>query len=137
MEQIDQRLRETSEHCFKCYETWNANQKDNAARGALQDAIHELRKVTSRLEIELAVSERNEMAQRPIPIPPHRDAQRRVQGGESNEQDFGQDDFGNQDHGNNHQSSGPRHHQGGQHRRRPPRKMGGGGGNYGGGNPQE
>ena len=134
MEQIEKRLQETSEHCFKCYEAWSANQKDAAAREALQDAIHELRKVTSRLEIELAVSERNEMGQRPIPIPPHRDAQRRVQGGEGNEQDFGDDDFGGPQ-GNHNQ--GPRPHQGGgQHRRRPPQQRKMGGGNYTGG-PQE
>lgn len=77
MDEIEQRLRETSENCFKSYEAWRKEQKNSSVREALQDSIHELRKVASRLEIELAVSERNEMAQKPIPIPPHRDASKR------------------------------------------------------------
>ena len=72
MDEIEKRLRETSENCFKSYEAWRKEQKNGPVRESLQDAIHELRKVASRLEIELAVSERNEMAQKPIPIPPHR-----------------------------------------------------------------
>lgn len=87
MDEVPKRLRETSERCFNCYEAWSKNQKDSAAREALQEAIHEVRKVASRLEIELAVSERNEMAQKPIPIPPHRDSRGRSQ--------EGQDDSGN------------------------------------------
>ncbi|MBP7721836.1 MAG: hypothetical protein KA155_04800 [Alphaproteobacteria bacterium] len=77
MDEIEKRLRETSENCFKSYEAWRKEQKNGPVRESLQDAIHELRKVASRLEIELAVSERNEMAQKPIPIPPHRDAKHR------------------------------------------------------------
>lgn len=77
MDEIEKRLRETSENCFKSYEAWRKDQKSGEVRESLQDAIHELRKVASRLEIELAVSERNEMAQKPIPIPPHRDAKHR------------------------------------------------------------
>lgn len=71
---IKTRLKNTSEECQKCYEVWSGNDKDDKAREALQDAIHELRKVASRLEIELAISERDQMKQRPLPIPPHRDA---------------------------------------------------------------
>ena len=77
MDEIENRLRETSDNCFKSYELWRKDQKNGQVRESLQDAIHELRKVASRLEIELAVSERNEMAQKPIPIPPHRDAKHR------------------------------------------------------------
>lgn len=77
MDEIEKRLRETSENCFNCYEAWQKNKKDSAAREALQDSIHELRKVSSRLEIELAISERDEMTQKPIPIPPHRASKRR------------------------------------------------------------
>jgi hypothetical protein len=36
------------------------------------EAVHELRKVAARLEIEMAISERNEVASKPIPIPSHR-----------------------------------------------------------------
>jgi hypothetical protein len=77
MDEVEKRLKETGEACIKFYEAWRANQKDGAAREALQEAIHEIRKVASRVEIELAISERDEMAQKPIPIPPHRDATRR------------------------------------------------------------
>jgi hypothetical protein len=78
MDEIEKRLKETSEICFNCYEAWRKDAKDTAAREALLEAIHEIRKVASRLEIELAISERDEMKQRPIPIPPHRDARRRA-----------------------------------------------------------
>lgn len=71
---IKTRLKNTSEECQKCYDVWSGNDKDDKAREALQDAIHELRKVASRLEIELAISERDQMKQKPLPIPPHRDA---------------------------------------------------------------
>ncbi|MAE50474.1 MAG: hypothetical protein CMH27_01550 [Micavibrio sp.] len=71
---IQERLKTTSEACLKCYEAWAGNDKDAKARESLQEAIHELRKVASRLEIELAMSERDQMAQKPIPIPPHRDS---------------------------------------------------------------
>lgn len=77
MDDIKKRLQETSEKCFTCYESWIKNKKDGKAREALEDSIHELRKVASRLEIEMAVSERTEATQKPLPIPPHRDAQRR------------------------------------------------------------
>jgi len=78
MDEIKQRLQETGEECFKRYEAWRGDEKDNKVREQLQDAIHELRKVASRLEIELAVSERNQMASKPLPIPPHRAAQGKV-----------------------------------------------------------
>lgn len=77
MDEIKQRLQDTSENCFKAYEAWRKDEKKSEARAALIETVHELRKVASRLEIELAVSERDQMAQKPIPIPPHRDANRR------------------------------------------------------------
>ena len=55
MDAIDNRLKETSDTCMKSYEKWAANKQDGDAREALQEAIHELRKVASRLEIELAI----------------------------------------------------------------------------------
>ena len=91
-DEIKKRLQETSEHCFKTYETWRGNEKDNEAREALLDSIHEIRKVASRLEIELAISERDQMAQKPIPIPPHRDAKRKQSGDNGDRQpDFDED----------------------------------------------
>lgn len=76
MDEIKQRLQETSENCFKAYEKWSADKKKADARESLLESIHELRKVASRLEIELATSDRNQSVQKPIPIPPHRDAKR-------------------------------------------------------------
>jgi hypothetical protein len=131
MDEIEKRLREGSENCYNHYEAWKKNQKDSAAREALQESIHELRKIASRLEIELAISERDEMAQRPIPIPPHRDAQRRGPAQDNDSQpDFNED---------GQSQRGPRQHHGGggqgQHRRRLARRSeggaGGGGGNQG------
>lgn len=72
MDEITERLRNTSDTCIKIYEAWYKNRQDNTARQALQDAIHELRKVASRLEVEVAVSERDQMASQPLPIPSHR-----------------------------------------------------------------
>lgn len=69
---IGKRLRETSDRCIKAYEGWAKAKKDIGAREELLEAVHDLRKVSSRVEIEVAVSERDEMAQRPLPIPPHR-----------------------------------------------------------------
>lgn len=119
MDEIEKRLREGSENCYNCYEAWKKSQKDSAAREALLEAIHELRKISSRLEIELAISERDEMAQRPIPIPPHRDAQRRGQP-QDDAQDFGNEDSFNQ------QQRGPRPQGGGGGGQRPsgPRRLG-------------
>lgn len=76
MDTIEERLHDTSKTCFDCYEVWSKDKKNPDARSKLHEAIHELRKVASRLEIELAANERSE-AQKPIPIPPHRDAKRR------------------------------------------------------------
>ena len=72
MDDIEQRLRDTADACIKAYLSWNANKKDPEVRENLQDTIHEIRRVSARLEIEIAISEREEMAARPIPIPPHR-----------------------------------------------------------------
>lgn len=79
MDEIENRLRAATDACLGKYAQWRANRHDSDAREDLQDAIHELRKVSSRLEVELAISEREELAQRPIPIPPHRAARERPQ----------------------------------------------------------
>ncbi len=72
MDDIQARLTETSENCLKAHSAWAEKKKDLKAQGDLASAIHELRKVSSRLEIELALSERDQMAAKPIPIPSHR-----------------------------------------------------------------
>ena len=81
MDDIDRRLKEASENCIKCYEGWSKNQKDSSIREAMMEAIHELRKVAARLEIEMAISERNEMTSKPIPIPAHRSTNRKGNAG--------------------------------------------------------
>lgn len=77
MDEIGQRLRECADACVAAYAVWAEARKDVAVREKLQEAVHELRKVSARLEIEMALSERQEMAQRPIPVPPHRSSRRR------------------------------------------------------------
>lgn len=77
MDEIEQRLRDVSDSCVKAYLAWAGNKKDAELREELQDTIHELRKVSARLEIEIAVSERGEMVSRPISTPPHRSTRKR------------------------------------------------------------
>lgn len=78
MDEIEQRLRDASEKCIASYMGWRDKKDgDEGVQEALQEAVHELRKVASRLEIEIAVSERDAMSQRPIPIPPHRSSRPR------------------------------------------------------------
>ncbi len=77
MDEIETRLRETTQECLERYQAWRTDENAGTARESLQEAVHELRKVASRLEIEIAISERNEMAQKPIPIPTHRASRRR------------------------------------------------------------
>ena len=72
MDDVKARLQETYEACLKTYEAWNDKKKDADLRETLQESIHDLRKVASRLEIEIAVSERDSMSSKPLPIPPHR-----------------------------------------------------------------
>jgi ElaB/YqjD/DUF883 family membrane-anchored ribosome-binding protein len=72
MSEIKQRLQETAENCLKQYEAWDAKKSDSETRENLQEAIHDLRKVASRLEIEIAISERENISSKPIAIPQHR-----------------------------------------------------------------
>ena len=81
MDNIEERLHDTSKNCFECYQAWAKDKKGQPEREKLLEAIHELRKVASRLEIEHAISERDEMTKNPIPVPPHRDARRKGQKG--------------------------------------------------------
>ncbi len=66
---VHQRLRETADRCIRFYESWNSG---NDGESELTDALHDLRRVLARIEIELAASHADESAQRPIPIPLHR-----------------------------------------------------------------
>jgi hypothetical protein len=125
MDPIEQRLRETSDDCIKAYAAWNSGKKNAESREALMEAVHELRKVAARLEIELAVSERQEVTGRPLPIPPHRSSARR--GGELPDfiTDGGDDSAGNQSESAQPQ---PQQRSGG-FQRRPMRRPQQGGGN--------
>lgn len=76
-DEIKERLEKCCDNCTKAYEAWRKDEKSGDARENLLEAIHEIRKVASRLEIELAVSERDQMAQKRIPIPPHRNSKSR------------------------------------------------------------
>lgn len=89
MDEIKQRLTEASEACIKTYEAWRGKTTDHSARESLQEAVHELRKVAARLEIELAVSDRKQHGNEPIPIPSHRASRRPAQGADT---DMGEDD---------------------------------------------
>ncbi len=72
MDDIQTRLQETSKECLTAYTEWEGKKKDKKAQEDLSNAIHELRKVSSRLEIELAISERDQATSKPLPIPAHR-----------------------------------------------------------------
>ncbi len=72
MEETQTRLKSAAEACITAYDVWGNSKKNAEARERLQEAVHELRKVAARLEIEMASSERDEMTQRPIAVPPHR-----------------------------------------------------------------
>lgn len=84
MDEIKDRLSNSSDACIKAYEAWKKSKSVRESRETLQEAVHELRKVASRLEIEMAVSEREEMASKPIPVPTHRASQtQKKRGGQS------------------------------------------------------
>jgi hypothetical protein len=69
---IQERLKETSQNCLEAFINWESKKKELKAQEELHVAIHELRKVSSRLEIELAMSERAQVTSKPLPIPAHR-----------------------------------------------------------------
>jgi transposase-like protein len=77
MDEIEARLRSTSSACVEAYRAWRRPAAEDTRRG-LADAVHELRKVVARIEIELAASRRDEHALQPIPLPLHRAAQRAI-----------------------------------------------------------
>lgn len=118
MDDIQTRLQETSQNCLKAYAEWEGKKQDSSAQEQLSNAIHELRKVSSRLEIELAMSERDQMTSQPLPIPHHKSTQK------SKKQSIKI----NEGNGEQKQSSGPVVESKGPKRRRSsaPRKAAGG-----------
>lgn len=71
-ENTAQRLQETAAKCLNSLETWNNDLKDRDARETLLEAVHELRKVTSRLEIDIAMNDRKVVNAKPLPVPEHK-----------------------------------------------------------------
>jgi hypothetical protein len=66
------RLQETAAKCLSSFDAWNKDLKDNKARESLLEAVHELRKVTSRLEIDIAMNDRKALNAKPLPVPEHK-----------------------------------------------------------------
>ncbi|PCI98278.1 MAG: hypothetical protein COB14_08010 [Alphaproteobacteria bacterium] len=110
MDDIQTRLKETSQNCLVAHEAWDSKKQDKKAQEELHSAIHELRKVSSRLEIDLAVSEREKVTAKPLPIPSHKSSNKGA--GASILDDVGSAEIGSQPI---IQKSAPR-------RRRAPRK---------------
>ena len=77
MEEIQQRLKDAADQSMKALAAWATNKQNAGARESLLEAVHELRKVSARLEIEIATSEREDSSGRSLPIPSHRSHQRR------------------------------------------------------------
>lgn len=69
---IEQRIEDTSKACLACYTSWSADKKNAPAAEALAASVHELRKVASRLEIELAANDRDSGVRKPIEPPAHK-----------------------------------------------------------------
>lgn len=144
MEDIEKRLRESTDACIKNFENWVKQSKDLESRESLMEAMHEVRKVLARVEIDIAISERERLGSRPIPIPPHRSQRKRSEGGDDNMgneiEDEGFDEQPQQT-GGGHHDQGRRHHQGGGRHRRPmhnrENRGGGGGNNPGNGDNQQ
>jgi hypothetical protein len=110
---VQKRLKDATENCLKCHENWNKDKKDAGAREKIIEAVHELRKVAARLEIEIAVSERDQMASKPIPIPSHRASK-------PNQRRGGKDNHG-QNH-NKEENKGDENKEKAPARKLPPRK---------------
>jgi hypothetical protein len=92
MEDIEQRLRESTDFCIKGFENWLKQNKNSESRENLMEAMHDVRKVLARVEIEIAISERDRNGSRPLPIPPHR-SQRKRAGEGVEEGDISEDEF--------------------------------------------
>ena len=89
MDEIKQRIKDAADNCLKAYEAWRGKSSDHALREALMEAVHEWRKVGARMEIELAVADRQQNPNDPIPIPSHRAARRGGPGAQGPADDIG------------------------------------------------
>lgn len=117
MEEIEQRLRESTDACIKSFENWVKKNKDLESREGLMETLHEVRKVLARVEIEIAISERDRLGSRPIPIPPHRSSRKEPGSGDDDLGNYqGGDDDGDNS-GNGDQPQQPRRQNNGPRRR--------------------
>jgi hypothetical protein len=71
-EDIQERLKDATDRCLKGHDAWASNKKDTTVRGELIEAIHDLRRATARLEIDIAINDRDLRGGAAIPIPSHR-----------------------------------------------------------------
>lgn len=83
MEEIGKRLNDTTEQCIKAFDAWKDSGSDKQKQEDLREAVHDLRKVASRLEIEMAARERKNSSSNAIPIPSHKSNRKSKGGGES------------------------------------------------------
>ena len=79
MSDIKDRLRTATDECLSKFEAWNKDKTDGKAREVMLDSLHELRKAAARLEIEMAISERDRLGNNPIPIPTHKSSKKSYQ----------------------------------------------------------
>jgi hypothetical protein len=69
---VSDRLKECAAICLASLDAWKNDQKDTEARENLMESVHELRKVASRIEIDIAMLERVNTNAKRIPIPEHK-----------------------------------------------------------------
>lgn len=69
---VEQRLQETAAVCLSSLTAWQKNLKCEDAREKLLEAVHDLRKVCARLEVDIAMNDRTATNSKPIPIPEHK-----------------------------------------------------------------
>lgn len=122
MDEIEKRLRESTDACIRGFEAWVKASRSPETREPLMEAMHEVRKVVSRLEIEIAISERDRLGSRPIPIPPHRSQRKRGGEGVADETEFnnaGDYEADDAPAAQSGEGTAPRRHQGGRGRRQP------------------
>lgn len=66
------RLQEAAAKCLSSLDAWNKDLNNETARDTLLESVHELRKVTSRLEIDIAMNDRQVTNAKPLPLPEHK-----------------------------------------------------------------
>lgn len=123
MDEVGKRLHDAAEKCIKSYEAWQADKKDQSARESLNESLHELRRATAALEIDMIREERLAGGNRPMPTPVHRSARK-----QDDDTGGANDDIGNR----GPEEGGGGHSSGGGHDRGPRRS---GGHRPGGGRP--